>query len=247
MCYSYKVIWSEDKSKHFKVPHRQFQKMSQTGQIKRTDGDFIFFPQNQVPVVVNSREGRPMLTPMHWDLLPRWFEGESKDQLDLISGDAVLLDDVLKEKKFHSYNARIESIHEKAAFRSPWEEGKRCLLPVSSFWEHSNMVAAPSDLKGVAHEFLVSGECALGGVYDVWQGSQLQSSGVINEVKFPSVSVVTASGLDHPTMQKVFHDRTPVLIPQSNYEEWLSPAVSVNRAKEMALCLGEFTLKEVVS
>lgn len=244
MCYSYKVIWNEDKSKHLKVPHSQFKELTQSGQVQRSDEGLVFFPKNQVPVVLNSRYGQRMVTSMRWDLLPRWFQGDNTQQVDLLTGAEQTLEKVLQDKKFHSYNARIESIQEKASYRLPWEEGKRCLLPLDSFWERPNMVGAPSEIKGKSFEMEVQGGCALAGIWDVWQGYSLSESGELIQVQYPSVSVITLSGSDHPVMQKVYHDRAPAIIEPRDFDKWLSNNTGTQESLELVKSYREFTIKE---
>lgn len=258
MCYSYKVVWTADKAKHFKVPPKHFQELSHQGKIQKQGDEFIFFPKNQVPVVLNGRDGQPLLTPMHWDLLPRWYQGAPSDQVDLLQGHQLSLEQVLRDKDsraqiegktvgFSSYNARMESIESKPTYQKSWQEGRRCLLPADAFWERPNMKEAPVELQGNSFELAIEGEYALAGVYDVWEGPSYTASGEGSVVKFPSVSVLTTTGLEHPTMQKVYHDRAPVLIPAQNYAKWLSSDLSPQEAQEMALCLGDFTLKTEAS
>ena len=66
-------------------------------------------PTSTVPVVI-MRDGRRTLSGAHWGLLPHW----AKD----------------KKLAFRTYNARSETITEKASFRSPIKKS-RCIVPAS--------------------------------------------------------------------------------------------------------------------
>lgn len=235
MCYSYKVIWTDDKAKHFKVAHKDL------------EGDVVFFPKSQVPVVLEGRDQRPVMTSMHWDLLPRWYQGEPSPQQDLLLAQEPHLEQVLTHKSsFHSYNARIESVATKASYEKPWRESKRCLLPVSQFWERPNMPSAPDAMRHQSFELEVQGEYALAGLYDVWEGWALDGQGLSQPIKFPSVTVLTTSGVNSSVMQSIYHDRAPGLIHADNYSHWLSSHLSPQEAQEMVNCLGDFTLKDNV-
>ena len=42
-----------------------------------------------------------------------------------------------KDKSFgkHTYNARSETVHEKASYRAPWRKRQFCLIPMQRFYE----------------------------------------------------------------------------------------------------------------
>jgi putative SOS response-associated peptidase YedK len=75
-------------------------------------------PTDPVDVVV-SNDGKRMLAPMRWGLIPNWW---SKP---------------LKEMKVATFNARGETVAEKPIFRESFER-KRCLIPASGYYEWTN-------------------------------------------------------------------------------------------------------------
>ncbi|MBI1341218.1 SOS response-associated peptidase [bacterium] len=73
-------------------------------------------PTTTQPVVAIGRDG-PALVNMRWELVPFWW---SKP---------------LKEKRFSTFNARIETIAGSRAFARPWARRQRCLVPASGWYE----------------------------------------------------------------------------------------------------------------
>ncbi|MBD2754175.1 SOS response-associated peptidase [Spirosoma validum] len=69
------------------------------------------------PIVTHQEPGT--LQMMHWGLIPHW--AKSND-------DAT-------EIRSRTINARSETIYEKPSFRSAAQSGKRCLIPVTGFYE----------------------------------------------------------------------------------------------------------------
>jgi putative SOS response-associated peptidase YedK len=72
-------------------------------------------PTTTIDTIV-SADGKRTLVPMRWGLVPSWW---SKP---------------LKELKLATFNARAETVAEKAMFRSAFER-TRCLIPVSGYYE----------------------------------------------------------------------------------------------------------------
>jgi putative SOS response-associated peptidase YedK len=71
-------------------------------------------PTDNVPVV-RMYHGERVGTMMRWGLVPWFANGEPP--------------------KYSTINARVESLATAAAFRGPWERGRRCILPASGFYE----------------------------------------------------------------------------------------------------------------
>ncbi|MVM34036.1 SOS response-associated peptidase [Spirosoma sp. HMF4905] len=69
------------------------------------------------PILTHQEPGRFQM--MHWGLIPRWTK----------------TDDDAAEIRTWTINARSETIYDKPSFRSAAQAGKRCLIPVTGFYE----------------------------------------------------------------------------------------------------------------
>ncbi|MCK8494340.1 SOS response-associated peptidase [Spirosoma sp. RP8] len=69
------------------------------------------------PIITKQEPARFQM--IHWGLIPRWTKS---------STDAT-------EIRTKTINARSESIYEKPSFRGAAQSGKRCLIPVTGFYE----------------------------------------------------------------------------------------------------------------
>ena len=131
------------------------------------------------PVLVLHREhGKTGLSHMLWGLLPSWVKDPSKGP--------------------RPFNARAETLSEKASFRGAWRH-HRCLLPASAFLE-----------KGERVERCDGRPFWLAGLWDRWlgpDGSELDSCCVITT--------------EPNELLRTLHDRMPVVIPNGLEEAWL--------------------------
>ena len=64
-------------------------------------------------VVLDPKSRTRVATKMHWGLIPRWAK-EPK-------------------LKFPTFNARANTLAEKATFRDAWKKGRRCLIVTDGF------------------------------------------------------------------------------------------------------------------
>lgn len=82
------------------------------------------FPQYAVPVIRLDEDGERELVSCIWSLVPRWWKPNDK---------------IATWKKYvrtyPTFNARAETIHEKASFRSAFKT-QRALIPWTEFFEH---------------------------------------------------------------------------------------------------------------
>lgn len=107
-------------------------------------------------------------------------------------------------------NARRETVRDKAAFRAAYAR-RRCLLPADGYYEWQ--VA-----DGRKQPWFLSSRdgapLAMAGLYEVWKapdGDRLWTCTVIT----------TAAADEHGHI----HDRTPLLVPRTDWGRWLDPAV----------------------
>ena len=72
-------------------------------------------PTQAVPIIVPHDDGGQEMA-ARWGLVPHWHKGEAR------------------ELKYPTFNARIETAHNKPSFRDAWRSG-RCLVPTSGWYE----------------------------------------------------------------------------------------------------------------
>ena len=162
-------------------------------------------PGQLMPVVTNrgateSADVQNTLEMMKWGLVPSWAK-------DPQIGNKMI-------------NARAESITEKPSYRKPLQS-KRCLVPVSGFYEWHDSGAPSAGGKGkIPYHIYLEDEpvFALAGLYDTWldpRGEPLDS-----------YTIITTSA---NTFMERLHHRMPVILAQDAEEEWLDPATPISR------------------
>lgn len=164
-------------------------------------------PTHDVYGVVADRQdpsAAPKLEAFHWGLVPSWA----------------------KERKIGSrmINARSETLAEKPAFKAPFKT-KRLLLPMDGFYEWKpGTPDGPKTTKGkpakqpmyIRHR---DGEpLAVAGLWAVWNDPEVDDQDA--EAWLHSATIITTAA--NATMIPV-HDRMPVLVPASRWDEWLDP------------------------
>lgn len=118
-------------------------------------------------------------------------------------------------KRFSTMNARAETIGELHSYARPWREGKRCLIPLQNFFEPNYESGVP-----VRWQIGVEGntDFAVAGLYKAWDENDGQQSF--------SFTQITINADQHPLMKR-FHQpgdekRGLVIIPEADYDDWLS-------------------------
>ena len=105
-------------------------------------------PGARVLAVRTAEDGRRILSPLHWGLVPHWS----------------------RERKiaFHTFNARAETVAEKPAFRESFRY-RRCLIPADGFfeWQTSGRTKQPYFIRHRDGQPL-----AFAGLWDGWQDPQ---------------------------------------------------------------------------
>lgn len=135
---------------------------------------------------------------------------------DLDYGKFGLLPSWAKDFKFsnYTYNARTETVAEKASFRHAWKYSKFCLVPVQEFYE-------PKYIDGKSHWYTIKRKdgqpFTVAAIYD---------DAVIKDSKVRSFSMLTINSDNHPFM-KQFHapsdeKRSIIVIPEEYRSDWLN-------------------------
>ncbi len=149
-------------------------------------------PTTTIDAIVEE-EGERKYQPMRWSLVPSWW---SKP---------------IKEMKMATFNARAETVESKPMFRSAWKANKRCIIPVSGYYEWQ---AIEGDKPQPWYFTQRDGSpiISVAGIWDEWTdkqtGDKLKSCAMI--ICEPSKFVAEV------------HDRMPVLLKPDQFEPWLS-------------------------
>jgi putative SOS response-associated peptidase YedK len=148
------------------------------------------------PVVMQSQQsGRVACGLARFGLIPAWAKDEKISR--------------------HTYNARSETVAEKPSFRTAWRKRQFCLILADNFYE-------PNYSTGKAVRWCIQTQepnpFGIAGIWDKWTDPATGELVV-------SFSMLTVNADEHEVMQQ-FHKvgdekRTPVIIPQENYIQWL--------------------------
>jgi putative SOS response-associated peptidase YedK len=145
--------------------------------------------------VVHADGGVRRLDPFRWGLVPHWAK-------DLSIGSKMI-------------NARAETVATKNAFKSSLAK-RRCIVPADGFYEWK----APGPGQKRKQPYFIhrpDGEpFAFGGLWTEWRGKDTNGE---------DVTVRTTTIITGPANEKMaeLHDRMPIILPPSAWEEWLDP------------------------
>jgi putative SOS response-associated peptidase YedK len=180
------------------------------------------FPGDRADIFRWTDEG-PGLAEMRFDLVPRFY----------LKKEILSLEAMLKRKRsrkrdgdgFSSYNARSESLLERAAFRGPWLESKRMAVPISAFRERPNMEGAPAEFRG--REYLIRLEATkfLAGLWDRWENGRGET--------LESFSILTVDSLGNGLLRSIWHERCPLILEPDQAKRWLDPGTPPEEAMRM--------------
>lgn len=160
--------------------------------------NFNVAPTNDVIAVAVSKEGQRQLGSFHWGLVPSWAK-------DVSVGNRMI-------------NLRAETVASKPGFRKTLGK-RRCIIPVDGFYEWKNMG------KGRKKQpfFIRSRDgkpLALAGLWEVWKDREAEGRG--EEVEWlKSCTIITT---EPNGLLKPIHNRMPVVLPPSAWDEWLDPS-----------------------
>ncbi len=156
-------------------------------------------PTTDVPAIRvrperDDHPGGRLLTLVHWGLVPSWAKDPSVGN--------------------RMFNARAESLTEKPAFRRPFEK-RRCLLPASGYYEWRKPPAGSpkSARKQPFYMTPVDGSVmAFAGVWEYWRSPEGEP--------LVSATIITT---DSVGPLREIHDRMPLILPASEWADWLDP------------------------
>jgi putative SOS response-associated peptidase YedK len=152
-----------------------------------------------------------VLSRLRWGLVPSWAK-------ELKIGDRMI-------------NARAETVAEKPAYRRAFAN-KRCLIPADGFYEWKpgpkSGGGAAGEAKPRKQPYFIhrrDGEpLAFAGLWEVWKVPD-DSSDDVKDVGgddgwVRSCVIVTTAANE---LMAPIHDRMPVILPESAWEQWLDP------------------------
>jgi putative SOS response-associated peptidase YedK len=113
-----------------------------------------------------------------------------------------------KDAKFAPINARAETAAAKPTFRHAMRK-RRCLVPADGFyeWLRQGKLKQPFCFRLVEDK-----PCAFAGLWERWEGPD-------GPVETCCILTTEANELVRPV-----HDRMPVMLERTNFEQWLDPA-----------------------
>ena len=159
-------------------------------------------PTNDIYAVVAGPDGTPQLQVFHWGLIPAWA----------------------KERKIGQkmINARAETLGSKPAFKGLFKK-HRCIIPMDGFYEWAaGSAEGPRTKQGKPakqpmYVHRLDGEpLAVAGLWSAWR----DPADPPESPWLHSATVVTTAA--NGTMEPI-HDRMPVILPASAWQEWLDP------------------------
>ena len=113
--------------------------------------------------------------------------------------------------KASMFNARAETLQEKASFKRPFES-QRCLVPIQGYYEWKDKQP---------YFVHADGPLALAGLWDHWEG---------HEQAITSFAVITTEPGD---VMRVLHHRMPVVLSPEDYKAWLAPESEVGELESL--------------
>ncbi|HEY5881421.1 MAG TPA: SOS response-associated peptidase, partial [Nakamurella sp.] len=120
------------------------------------------------------------------------------------------------------FNARVESLTEKAAFRTALAK-RRCLIPASGYFEWRKL--GDENVKGrkrpVKQAYYLTPQdgsvMAFAGLWEYWRPDGKGADDAV-----VSMTIITAPAVGP---MRDIHDRMPMILPASEWAAWLDPRV----------------------
>jgi putative SOS response-associated peptidase YedK len=143
---------------------------------------------------------------LKWGLIPFWAKDEK----------------TADEIRMKTFNARAETVFEKASFKSPIKN-KRCIVIVSGFYEWRLVKG-----KNYPYHIISKDEnaFALAGIWESWKNKD-------TEEKLNTFSIITTRA--NPLLEKIHNKkkRMPVILRKEDERTWLKGDLDVDEIKSL--------------
>jgi len=161
---------------------------------------FNIAPTQEVAAVRASADGKRSLSMLRWGLIPSWAKDPSM-------GARMI-------------NARGETVAEKPSFRTALRK-RRCLIAADGYYEWKK----EGKEKRPFHIHLPKDRVfAFAGLWESWSGgaakSDEQGAGGRSAGPLETCTIITTDAND---ATRGIHDRMPVILDESDYDDWLDP------------------------
>ncbi|MFI5045440.1 MAG: SOS response-associated peptidase [Acidimicrobiia bacterium] len=181
-------------------------------QVGAREPDYNVTPRAVVPVVRERpprRDGddpngptKRVLSPLRWGLVPSWADSPA-------IGDRTI-------------NARAETVRTTRSYRNAFAR-RRCIVPADAFYEWLK-IEVPGRKTPVRQPWLVrrkDGEpLAFAGLWEIWRDPAVGDDDE-PDAWLRTCTIVTTRA--NPLLARV-HDRMPVVLDESTWDQWLDPA-----------------------
>ena len=121
-------------------------------------------------------------------------------------------------------NARMETVHEKPAFRQAFAK-RRCLLPADGYYEWYPTQQKTKSGKPLKQPFFIhpadGSVMAMAGLYEIWRDPTRDDD---DPQRFKWTCTVLTTTAEDAVGH--IHDRMPLLVERDRYDEWLDPTNS---------------------
>jgi putative SOS response-associated peptidase YedK len=129
-----------------------------------------------------------------------------------------------------TYNARSETVHQLATFRTPWARGQRCIVPAEAIYEpcyldgHDNVVNKPT-------RYRIQRPGAPMGIAGIWYEHPSMKDKAGKPLLSFAMLTVNADG--HPVFKRMHkpgdEKRMVVILDEAEYDRWLQCSVEEAR------------------
>lgn len=113
----------------------------------------------------------------------------------------------------HTYNARIESVHQKPSFATAWRRAQHCIIPAAAIYEPDHRSGKPKPTR------ISRADGKPMGIAGLWDQCRLPTGDIL------SFTMLTMNADDHPVMRnfhkEVDEKRMVVILPETDYDAWL--------------------------
>ncbi|MEM6432033.1 MAG: SOS response-associated peptidase [Deinococcota bacterium] len=145
-----------------------------------------------------------------WGLMPSWVKDPASFKGSL-------------------FNARSETAHEKASFKTPFKR-RRCLIPANGYYEWRSEPDGKQPYEFTVGDAAGESLFAIAGLYDVWKPKQDDAQSTI-----VSCTILTTTPND---LAEQVHNRMPVIVAPEDYDVWLESTTPSSHVRALLKSFG---------